>query len=88
VATQGDEALRSSLHAAAALRGLSELLALLDARLASQPWMLGADYSLVDLVVASVVGYSVYLGAPASEYPHVKTWLAQVQARPAMQVER
>lgn len=88
VATQGDEALRSSLHAAAALRGLSELLALLDARLASRPWMLGADYSLVDLVVASVVGYSVYLGAPVNDYPHVKAWLTQVQARPAMQIER
>ncbi|MNL87881.1 hypothetical protein D3C87_2172760 [compost metagenome] len=49
--------------------------------------MLGADYSLVDLVVGSVLGYSVYLGAPVNDHPHVKDWLARVQARPAMQIE-
>ena len=87
VATQGDEALRSPAHAEAAMRGLSELLAVLDARLAQQPWMLGANYSLVDLVVGSVLGYSVYLGAPVNAHPHVQAWLARVQARPAMQIE-
>ncbi|HTH08287.1 MAG TPA: glutathione binding-like protein, partial [Acidovorax sp.] len=51
------------------------------------PWMLGADYSLVDLVVGSVMGYSVYLGAPVQAHPHVKAWLARVQARPAMQID-
>jgi GST-like protein len=87
VATKGEEALRSAPHAEAALRGLNDLLAVLDARLAAQPWMLGADYSLVDLVVGSVLGYSMYLGAPVQAHPHVKAWLAQVQARPAMQIE-
>ncbi|AYM96243.1 glutathione S-transferase family protein [Acidovorax sp. 1608163] len=87
VATQGDEALRSPAYAKAATAGLNDLLALLDARLAKQPWMLGADYSLVDLVVGSVLGYSVYLGAPVNAHPHVQTWLAQVQARPAMQID-
>lgn len=86
VATQGDEALRSPVYAEAAIRELNELLALLDARLAQQPWMLGADYSLVDLVVGSVMGYSVYLGAPVDAHPHVKAWLTRVQARPAMQI--
>lgn len=87
VATKGEEALRSPQHADAALRGLNELLAVLDARLAAQPWMLGADYSLVDLVVGSVMGYSVYLGAPVPSHPHVQAWLARVQARPALQIE-
>ena len=87
VATKGEEALRSTPHAEAALRGLNDLLAVLDARLAAQPWMLGADYSLVDLVVGSVMGYSVYLGAPVQAHPHVKAWLARVQARPAMQID-
>ena len=45
--------------------------------------MLGAHYSLVDLVV----GYSQYLGAPVNAHPHVQAWLARVQARPAMQIE-
>lgn len=87
VATQGDEALRSPIHAAAAKQALSDLLAVLDARLATQPWMLGPDYSLVDLVVGSVMGYSVFLGAPVNAHPHVQAWLAKVQARPAMQIE-
>ena len=87
VATQGDEALRSEVHAAAARGGLDQLLALLDARLAAQPWMLGADYSLVDLIVGSVLGYSVYVGAPVAAHPHVQAWLERVQARPSMQLK-
>ena len=61
--------------------------ALLDARLAKQPWMLGEAYSLVDLSVGSVIGYSAYIGAPVDRHPHVLAWLARVQARPAMQIE-
>lgn len=87
VATQGEEVWRSAVQAEATVRGLNDLLEVLDARLAAQPWMLGADYSLVDLVVGSVLGYSVYLGAPVNEHPHVKGWLERVQARPAMQIE-
>lgn len=87
VATQGEEALRSEVHAAAARSGLDQLLALLDARLAAQPWMMGAGYSLVDLIVGSVIGYSVYVGAPVASHPHVQAWLARVQARPAMQLK-
>jgi glutathione S-transferase len=56
---------------------------LLEAQLTSRTHMLGAAYSLVDLVVASVVGYGAYAGAPVSEYPHVKAWLESCQARPS-----
>ncbi|MBU1353960.1 MAG: glutathione S-transferase family protein [Gammaproteobacteria bacterium] len=87
LATQGEEALRSPVQVEAAVRGLNEHLALLDARLAKHPWMLGAEYSLVDLVVGSVVGYSVYLGAPVQAHPHVQAWLTRVQSRPAMQID-
>ena len=82
-----DEALRSSVHADAARAELNALLALLDARLARQPWMLGDTYSLVDLLVGSVMGYSAYVGAPVADHAHVQRWLGQVQARPAMQIE-
>ncbi|MDB6001897.1 MAG: Glutathione S-transferase [Rhizobacter sp.] len=87
VATQGGEALQNAVHAEAAREGLNELLGLLDARLAKQPWMLGADYSLVDLVVGSVIGYSVFIGAPVAAHPHVQAWLGKVQGRPAMQTD-
>ena len=79
--------LRDSVQAASAGQGAAELLALLEDRLAAQPWMLGGEYSLVDLVVAQVVGYGTYVGAGVDGYPAVAAWLAQVQARPAMQGE-
>jgi GST-like protein len=74
-------------HGRSAHQGLDQLLALLDARLAAQPWMLGAAYSLVDLIVGSVIGYSAYIGAPVGSHPHVAAWLGKVQARPAMQID-
>jgi glutathione S-transferase len=74
-------------HGTAGHKGMDDLLALLDARLAKQPWMLGDAYSLVDLIVGSVIGYSVYIGAPVQKHPHVMAWLQKVQARPAMQID-
>jgi GST-like protein len=87
VAAHGDAALRHEAHVAAARDGLDQLLGVLDARLAGQPWMLGAGYSLVDLVVGSVVGYGAHMGAPVASHRHVQAWLAKVQARPAMQID-
>ena len=74
-------------HAGAARKALDDLLSVLDDRLAQQPWMLGASYSLVDLIVASVVGYSAYIGAPVAAHPATLAWMQKVQARPAMQIE-
>ncbi len=86
LATQ-DPVLRNHEHAAAALAGVDELLDLLQAHLGRRRWMLGEGYSLVDLVVGSVVGYGVYVGADVEAHPQVKDWLARLQARPAMQGE-
>ena len=74
-------------HATGARKALDELLALLDDRLGRQAWMLGDAYSLVDLIVASVVGYSAYIGAPVAAHPATQAWLQKVQARPSMQIE-
>lgn len=74
-------------HGTAGHKGMDDLLALLDAHLEKQPWMLGETYSLVDLIVGSVIGYSVYIGAPVQQHPQVLAWLQKVQARPAMQID-
>lgn len=74
-------------HGSAARKSLDELLALLDARLSRQSWMLGEAYTLVDLIVASVIGYSAYIGAPVASHAPTLAWLQKVQARPAMQIE-
>ncbi len=74
-------------HGTAACKALDQLLALLDTRLSQQPWMLGEAYSLVDLIVGSVIGYSAYIGAPLASHPTTQAWLQKVQARPSMQVD-
>jgi len=74
-------------HGTAARKGLDELLTVLDGLLGQQPWMLGDRYTLVDLIVASVIGYSAYIGAPVAAHPTTLAWLQKVQARPSMQID-
>jgi GST-like protein len=73
----------NAAQAALARQELERLLGLLEARLGRQQHMLGDAYSLVDLVVASVVGYGVMVGASVDAHPHVKAWLDSFQSRPA-----
>ena len=49
--------------------------------------MLGEAYSLVDLIVGSVIGYSAYIDAPVASHPTTLAWLQKVQARPSMQID-
>jgi GST-like protein len=70
-------------QAALAQQELGRLLGILETRLARQKHMLGDAYSLVDLVVASVVGYGVMVGAAVDAFPHVKAWLDRFQSRDA-----
>lgn len=83
--THGDEARRDATQAQAALDDMNTLLAVLDGHLSRQPWMLGPAYSLADLIVGSVVGYSAFMGA-VQGHPHVREWCDRVNARPSMQI--
>jgi len=83
--SEGD--LHSEAHADAARSLLRELLDVLEARLSAQQWMVGEAYSLVDLLVAQVVGYGALVGAHVSGHPATARWLEQVMARPALQGE-
>lgn len=87
VVAHGDEQSRDARQAERAIADLDSLLGLLDAHLTRQPWMVGDKYSLADLVVASVVGYTAFLGAPVAAHPKVQAWLSTIKARPAMQGE-
>lgn len=60
---------------------LGQQLDILEARLDKQKHMLGSSYSLVDLVVASVIGYGVLVGHAVDRHPRVKAWLDAFQAR-------
>jgi glutathione S-transferase len=48
--------------------------------------MLGETFSLADLIVSGVVGYSLFFGTPLDSHPHVKAWLERCQARPSYQL--
>jgi len=64
---------------------LQQLLGLLDARLASCPFLLGDDFSLADLIVGCCVTYGTFCGVSIQTHAHVQAWLARFQARPAYQ---
>lgn len=70
-------------QAALARQELERLLGILEARLGRQQHLLGDEYSLADLVVASVIGYGVMVGAPVDGHPRVKAWLERFQSRDA-----
>jgi glutathione S-transferase len=72
-------------EAALARKEVGALLDILEARLSRQKHMLSAEYSLVDLVVASAVGYGTLVGASVDGHPHVKAWLEGTQRRPSFQ---
>ena len=73
-------------QAALARQEISRLLDILEARLTRQKHMLGETYSLVDLVVASVIGYGVRVGAALDGHPRVKAWVELFQSREAYKV--
>jgi glutathione S-transferase len=49
--------------------------------------MLGADYSLVDLLLANAVKYGSMCGATTEAHAHVGRWLERCLARPALRAE-
>lgn len=70
-------------QAALAKQELERLLGILEVRLGRQQHLLGDEYSLADLVVASVIGYGVMVGAAVDGHPRVKAWLERFQSRDA-----
>ena len=62
---------------------LDSLMSILDERLGNAPYLLGNNYSLLDLIVASVVGYGTFAGLSLEQHAPVKRWLDQCQARPS-----
>jgi GST-like protein len=74
---------QNAAQATYAKNEIDGLLSILDGRLVSQPFMLGASFSLVDLIDASVVGFGKMCGVDLSGHAHVSNWLERCQARPA-----
>ena len=80
-----ERALHNKPQEEQARRQLDALLGILEAHLEKRGTMLGGGFSLVDLCVASVVGYSLWFGVSLATHPHVKSWLDRFQARDSYQ---
>jgi GST-like protein len=63
----------------------TRLYGVMNARLAAHPYLAGNEYSIAD--IASIGWTSAWerQGQDPSRFPHVKRWLEQVKARPAVQ---
>lgn len=64
-----------------------ELYGLLNDRLSAQAFMLGESFSLLDLIVASVVAWAGACGISYAELPALDAWVQKIQARPSMRDE-
>jgi glutathione S-transferase len=72
----------------AALEQITSTCARMDAALADGPWLMGAQYTLADIVVTPSIDRMADLGYSSlwtDKYPRVTAWYARMQARPAFQ---
>lgn len=58
-------------------------LGVLEGHLAANQWLVGAQFSVADLNVASVMSFAAAAKLDFSPYPHVEAWLGRCRDRPA-----
>jgi len=64
------------------LEALQKPFAYVNDHLSKQEYLLGAEFSLADLNVASVLSYAVRAKLDLTPYPHMQRWLERCLARP------
>jgi glutathione S-transferase len=72
----------------AALEQIDNTCARMNAALEEGPWLMGAQYTLADIVVTPSIDRMAdlgYAGIWSDKYPRVTAWYARMQARPAFQ---
>ena len=70
---------------AKAVEALRRPLARLDAQLEGQDWLMGARFTVADIMVEECTRYAQPHPTLLGEYPAVKAWIERCQARPAFQ---
>ena len=78
--------LQSAAQARQAHKDLGQLLAILDKHLDGRTHLLGDDFSLADVIVASPVIWGTYCNVPVGDYPNVAGWTSRFQTRPAFKL--
>jgi GST-like protein len=74
-------------NAAYAKQEIDKLFGLLDARLAKQKFMIGESFTVVDIIVGSMVLWANVCGLPVSHHPALNAWFEQCKARPSIRAE-
>lgn len=70
-------------QAEAALKETHELLRMLEARLDARPYITGERFTLVDLDLASVLGWGLHFaGVDIGALKNIQAWLARCTGRP------
>jgi glutathione S-transferase len=64
-------------------QALQPVIAIIDRRLATNRWMLGADFSLVDCAYCPVLNVVEKAGFSLTGFPHAGAYLNACRARPA-----
>ena len=63
---------------------LNKRLPLVEMRLAEQPYLMGASFTVADAYLFVVLSWSAMVGFDLSTYPKIKDYLANIATRPAV----
>lgn len=66
-----------------AANDLQSHLALLEERLGDRTYLLGEEFSLLDLIVGGTVSYAAMCGMPTDQHPRVVAWVQRFTSRVA-----
>jgi glutathione S-transferase len=69
-------------------RDIARPLKVLEAHLDGRNHLLGGDFTIADLNVASVLAMAAMVGLDLSAWPRVEAWLASATGRPSMEKAR
>ena len=84
----GPESERDASAADEAERALAAPLRVLDAAVATQPYLLGDHFTVADLNVASILSWARQARVDLSAFPKAAAWLKTCHDRPAAQAAR
>jgi glutathione S-transferase len=75
---------RNPKVADSARRELGQMLGILDAQLAGKQYVLGAEFSLADCAIASMVVFATRLGVDTTAHANLTAWSGRCMSRPAL----
>ncbi|MEO6419138.1 MAG: glutathione S-transferase family protein [Polyangiaceae bacterium] len=77
---------KNAAQAETAKVAVGSLLQILNAQLEGRSYLLGPDFTLVDVANASMIAFTMRAGIDLAPYPNVTAWFARSTQRPAMAV--